>query len=123
MFTLTVHTTNAAFYTEGEDREEVFAPEDEMQRILREVADRIEYDTWGGSVFDINGHVVGSFSLSEGTEDPEITAARERVTACLNEMDRVQERKQQYADASHTINQHDLNRSDLRLILGLPVGK
>lgn len=121
MFTLTVRTSTAAFHTEGEDREEVFAPEIEVQRILREVAERVEYDTWAGSVFDINGHNVGSFELAQ--EDTEVSSARERVIAYLAEMDRVQAQRQQYADASHEINQHPLNRSDLRLILGLPEGR
>lgn len=119
MFTLTIQTSNATFYS-GQDGD-VFDPEAQVAGLLREVADRIEYDTWAGSVFDTNGHNVGSFELAQ--EGTEVSAARERVIAYLAEMDRVQAQRQQYADASHEINQHPLNRSDLRLILGLPEGR
>ena len=82
MFTLTIQTSSAAFHTEGEDREEVFAPEVEVQRILREVAERVEHDTWAGSVFDINGHNVGSFELAQ--EDTEVAAGSDLLAMLVS---------------------------------------
>jgi len=54
MFKLKIETDNAAF----DNKEEV-----EVCRILREIADKIEGGRHGGFVIDINGSVVGEYSL------------------------------------------------------------
>lgn len=53
-FRLEIQTTNAAFTT----------PKDEVERILRTVADRVKDDYTHGSVFDINGNHCGYWELS-----------------------------------------------------------
>ena len=115
MFTLTLNTSGAAFQTEGEDREPVFAPEIEVQRILREVAERVEYDTWAGSVFDINGHNVGSFELVE--EDPK-AEARARVQAYIAQIEKVNSRPgTRFDDVLHSHNDIELRLSDLKALV------
>jgi hypothetical protein len=55
MFALRISTSNDAF-ADGSDLEEV-------ARILREVADRIEAGEPAGQVRDINGNTVGNYKL------------------------------------------------------------
>lgn len=118
-FQLTINTDGSAFCDEETGDH---APGAEIARILRRLADRIEFGGWlEEPVFDINGNRVGNYVVTN--DDSQVEEARARVMAYLNEMDRVQSVKQQYADASHAMNQFDLNRSDLRLILGMPEGK
>lgn len=58
MLKLTISTANAAF--EGD-------PAPECARILRALADLIEYgERTDGSLFDVNGNRVGSFTLRQG---------------------------------------------------------
>lgn len=65
-FTLTVDTGNAAFH--DVDNAEVPAPGPELARILRDVADRVEYAGPGGSgrVADVNGNHVGRWEHATG---------------------------------------------------------
>lgn len=58
MFKLTIKTDNAAF-ADGN-------LENEIARILRKVAERIERGDTSGSTFDLNGNKVGSFELKDG---------------------------------------------------------
>ena len=58
MLKLAIETTNAAFEDD---------PAPECARILRALADFIEYSqTTGGPIFDVNGARVGSFTLKQG---------------------------------------------------------
>jgi hypothetical protein len=56
MFTVTIETDNDAFTPD---------PRPELARILRRVADHIEAGLDAGTLADINGNTVGSFSLTE----------------------------------------------------------
>lgn len=56
MFNASFHTNNAAF--DGDPRREV-------ARILRKIADSIECGNGhGGACFDLNGNMIGKFSLT-----------------------------------------------------------
>lgn len=56
MFGMELETSNAAF---------AGYPFDEVARILREVATRVEDGERRGVLRDINGNLVGSFNLTE----------------------------------------------------------
>ena len=56
MFNLTIKTDNAAFQ-EGQ-------PADEVARILREIAGKLEEGDSNGPAFDSNGNTVGTFTLT-----------------------------------------------------------
>lgn len=58
MFGLTLRTANAAFHPEFGDGS------DEVARILRDVADRVEAGDRTGVVRDINGNPVGTFRMT-----------------------------------------------------------
>lgn len=63
VFTLTIDTENAAF-TDGGD----YMPGDEVVRILRDVAMRIESEggtmlPWAHTILDVNGNDVGRFAI------------------------------------------------------------
>ncbi|WP_372395284.1 hypothetical protein ABMY26_06660 (plasmid) [Azospirillum sp. HJ39] len=55
MFEMTIDTGNAAF---GD------APEYEVARILRAIADKVEGGWLEGKAIDINGNTVGEFKLT-----------------------------------------------------------
>lgn len=57
MMTLKFKTGNAAFDIDG-------SPVTEAARILREIADRIESGRLDGYVFDINGNMIGRYTLN-----------------------------------------------------------
>lgn len=59
MFKLKIETDNAAF---GETIDETI---DELGRILRETAGRMERGIVGGPLRDINGNSVGEYSLED----------------------------------------------------------
>ena len=54
MFTLTFSTSNAAFDPE---------PASEVARLLRQVAEKVEDGDKTGRVHDLNGNLVGAFTL------------------------------------------------------------
>lgn len=60
-FTLSIDTTNAAFFDEETGRETV----EQISQILREVADRLDQGDWyeghTRTIRDINGNRVGSY--------------------------------------------------------------
>lgn len=60
-FTLNIRTDNAAFFDEDSGRESV----EEISRILRKVADRLDQGDWyeghTRSILDINGNRVGGY--------------------------------------------------------------
>jgi len=55
MFVLTMKTVNAAFDDDGNA---------EVARILQDVVERLEEGRVSGSMYDLNGHFVGAWSLS-----------------------------------------------------------
>jgi hypothetical protein len=60
MFTLIIHTDNAAFHNdEGDD----FNMRQELTRILDTVANRIDGGHTSGTCRDVNGNTVGKWSL------------------------------------------------------------
>ena len=56
-FTMTVESANAAFEDE---------PDEEMARILRIVAEKIDDGYMAGPLLDRNGNTVGHFSYDDG---------------------------------------------------------
>jgi hypothetical protein len=70
MYKIEISTDNAAFHPEGEDH--YHGPTDEVCRLLRELADRLD----GGMVetcplYDANGNCVGH-GIYEPDEEPEV---------------------------------------------------
>lgn len=69
MFKLKIETDNAAFrdpYCDSEDEcdpAHVLASREEVARILRKVADKVESDCVQGAVYDANGNRVGNFGF------------------------------------------------------------
>lgn len=59
MFTLQIETTGDAFDADGSGQDR-----DELARILRDVADRVEDWQTDGSVRDVNGNTVGRWTWS-----------------------------------------------------------
>lgn len=57
MFTIEIDTSNSAF----EDVEQ-----DEIARILREIANKLENDSTDGPIYDINGARVGKYGFDLG---------------------------------------------------------
>lgn len=63
MLNLTIKTGNAAFMDDNGEENDMFM-EREVARILREVANQIEYrGVHEGNIMDINGNKVGSYTL------------------------------------------------------------
>ena len=60
MFTMEIHTGNAAFHDLYDDG---FALSYELARILRETADKLEDGVTSGATIDINGNRCGKFEL------------------------------------------------------------
>jgi hypothetical protein len=59
MFTLKFETENEAFTDQGEETDEARLAE--SARILREIADKMEAGTDGGTIFDVNGNKIGQW--------------------------------------------------------------
>lgn len=64
-FTLTIDTNNAAFHVESNDEDNgTYTPEGEVDRLLREVADKVKVGYTHGAIIDFNGNTVGSFEFT-----------------------------------------------------------
>jgi hypothetical protein len=65
MFALAIKTDNAAFAGDGSNdfAERQQCERDEVARILRDVAEKLDQGTDAGPVRDINGNTVGSWRL------------------------------------------------------------
>jgi hypothetical protein len=59
MFSLKINTDNSAFEH----------PEQEIARLLRQIADRLEHSTRTGVIRDINGNRVGDYAYIAPEED------------------------------------------------------
>ncbi len=64
MLKLKMHTSNQAFILEGDEGSDRFNY-NEVARILREVADKVERGHSGGKMLDANGNSVGEWSLED----------------------------------------------------------
>lgn len=60
-FQLTINCDNAAFFVDDDLQGE------EIARILREAADKLEHGHAAGPLYDVNGNRVGSFNYSAET--------------------------------------------------------
>ena len=66
MFTLTIKTANAAFHDDADEKDDAYARDREIARILRTLAREFEDGAPPSkSVFDSNGNKVGSYSIDE----------------------------------------------------------
>jgi hypothetical protein len=64
VFKLEIRTANAAFYDRSSEHDDARALGEEVARILREVAKKIENGSTGAPVHDVNGNNVGRFDLT-----------------------------------------------------------
>ena len=72
MFTLEIKTDNAAFKDDAapdNDRHDADATRQEVARILRHVADRLDNHETGGLCHDSNGNHVGEWELDTEEKD------------------------------------------------------